>query len=215
MLVAPIPQALELVRSGQLRALGGDHGQARWSRCRTCPPSASSCRATRRIGWYGLGVPKDTPAEIVNKLNEPTNKALADPKLKARLADLGVEPMPMTPAGVQQRSSVARADKWTKVIRIASRRLVAEKPRSSLDHAFADDDASPPTVARVERAAAMRQRQMQQARPPHLVALLDDDVVLAVAEHRTRPARRRRPPPPSRSPGLRGCPWPARTSARG
>ena len=70
------------------------------------------------IGWYGLGVPKNTPAEIVDRLNEATNKALADPKLKARLADLGVEPMPMTPAEFGKFVG-SEADKWTKVIRAA------------------------------------------------------------------------------------------------
>ena len=70
------------------------------------------------IGWYGLGVPKNTPAEIVNKLNEATNAALADPKLKARLADLGVEPMPMTPAEFG-KFIADETDKWTKVIKSA------------------------------------------------------------------------------------------------
>ena len=68
------------------------------------------------IGWYGLGMPKNTPAEIVAKINEAMNKALADPKLKARLADLGVEPMPMTTAGFG-KFVASESDKWTKVIR--------------------------------------------------------------------------------------------------
>jgi tripartite-type tricarboxylate transporter receptor subunit TctC len=48
--------------------------------------------------WYGVGVPKNTPAEIVDKLNEAINAGLADPTIKARLADLGGVPMPMSPA---------------------------------------------------------------------------------------------------------------------
>jgi hypothetical protein len=48
--------------------------------------------------WYGLGAPKNTPAEIVSKLNSEINAGLADPKLKARLADLGVDPMSVTSA---------------------------------------------------------------------------------------------------------------------
>ena len=39
--------------------------------------------------WFGVGVPKNTPAEIIDKLNEEINAALADPKIKARLADMG------------------------------------------------------------------------------------------------------------------------------
>ena len=54
------------------------------------------------IGWYALGMPKGTPADIVDQVNAATNKALADPKLVERLATLGVEPMPMTPAEFAQ-----------------------------------------------------------------------------------------------------------------
>ena len=70
------------------------------------------------LGWYALGAPKNTPAEIVDKLNAATNAALADPKLKARLADLGVEPMPMTPAEFAAFIA-SETDKWTKVIKSA------------------------------------------------------------------------------------------------
>jgi tripartite-type tricarboxylate transporter receptor subunit TctC len=48
--------------------------------------------------WYGVGAPKGTPAEVIDKLNREINAGLADPKLKARFADLGDVPMPMTPA---------------------------------------------------------------------------------------------------------------------
>jgi tripartite-type tricarboxylate transporter receptor subunit TctC len=63
-------------------------------------------------------MPKNTPAEFVNRINQATNQALRDVRLKARLAELGVEPMPMTPA--EFSSFVAsEADKWTRVIRAA------------------------------------------------------------------------------------------------
>jgi tripartite-type tricarboxylate transporter receptor subunit TctC len=70
------------------------------------------------VGWYGLGVPKGTRADIVNRLNEAMNKALADPKLKERIATLGVEPMPMTPAEFTAFIG-HESDKWTKVIKAA------------------------------------------------------------------------------------------------
>ena len=70
------------------------------------------------VGWYGIVVPKNTPTETINKLNEATNVALVDPKPKARLADLGVEPMPMTPAKFG-KFIADETDKWTKVIRSA------------------------------------------------------------------------------------------------
>ena len=114
--VNPIPQALELIRSGQLRALAvtTNHRLAALD----LPTVAETVPGYEALGWYALGAPKNTPAEIVDKLNAATNAALADPKLQARLADLGVEPMPMTPA--EFRKFIAgETDKWTKVIKSA------------------------------------------------------------------------------------------------
>ena len=69
--------------------------------------------------WYGLGAPKATPAEIVNKLNKEVNTALDDPKMKARLADLGGTPLPGSP--VQFGNLIAEeTEKWGKVIRAAN-----------------------------------------------------------------------------------------------
>jgi len=68
--------------------------------------------------WYGVGVPKNTPAEIVNKLNKEVNAGLVDPKLKARLADLGG----IAPAGspVDFGKFIAdETEKWAKVIKFA------------------------------------------------------------------------------------------------
>jgi len=65
--------------------------------------------------WYGFAAPKNTPADIVNKLNTETNAALADPALKARLADLGVDPMSMTPAAFG-KFIADETEKWGKVI---------------------------------------------------------------------------------------------------
>ena len=69
--------------------------------------------------WYGVGVPKNTAAEIVDKINKEINAALADPKIKARLADLGAVPMPMTPAEFG-KFIAAETEKWAKVIKAAS-----------------------------------------------------------------------------------------------
>jgi tripartite-type tricarboxylate transporter receptor subunit TctC len=117
MMVSPIPQVLELVRNGKLRALGVTTTK-RLEALPDFPTMAEFVPGYEALGWYGIGVPKNTPAEIVNKLNETTNKALADPKLKARLADLGVEPMPMKPAEFGEFIG-RESEKWTKVIRSA------------------------------------------------------------------------------------------------
>jgi tripartite-type tricarboxylate transporter receptor subunit TctC len=69
--------------------------------------------------WHGVGVPKNTPAAIVEKLNEEITAALADPTIKARLADLGGLPMPMTPADFG-KFIADETEKWGKVIRAAN-----------------------------------------------------------------------------------------------
>jgi tripartite-type tricarboxylate transporter receptor subunit TctC len=65
--------------------------------------------------WYGVGVPKNTPAEIVDKLNKEINAALADPKMKARLADLGGTPLLGSPADFGKLIA-DETEKWGKVI---------------------------------------------------------------------------------------------------
>jgi len=72
--------------------------------------------------WYGVGAPKDTPAEIVDKLNKEINAALADHKIKARLAGLGVEPMSMTSSAFG-KFIVDETEKWGKVIRAANMKV--------------------------------------------------------------------------------------------
>jgi tripartite-type tricarboxylate transporter receptor subunit TctC len=67
---------------------------------------------------YGIDAPKNTPAEIVQKLNREINAALADPKMKARLADLGGVPMSMTPAEFG-KFIADETEKWAKVVKFA------------------------------------------------------------------------------------------------
>ena len=73
----------------QAARAGGDAPQRARKCCRTSRPWASSCRATRRAAGTALARPQGTPAEIIDKLNKEINAGLADPKMKARLADLG------------------------------------------------------------------------------------------------------------------------------
>lgn len=69
--------------------------------------------------WYGIGAPKDTPAEVINTLSTQINAGLADPKFKAALGELGSVPMPMSPA--EFRTFIAdETAKWAKVIRAAN-----------------------------------------------------------------------------------------------
>jgi len=68
--------------------------------------------------WQGLGAPKNTPAEIIAKLNKEINAALADPKLKARLADLGGTVLPGSATDFGKLIA-EETEKWGKVIRAA------------------------------------------------------------------------------------------------
>ena len=69
--------------------------------------------------WYGVGAPKDTPAEVIDKLNKEINAVAADPLIKARLAGLGVNAMSMTSAAFG-KFVVDEAEKWGKVIQAAN-----------------------------------------------------------------------------------------------
>jgi tripartite-type tricarboxylate transporter receptor subunit TctC len=69
--------------------------------------------------WTGIGAPKNTPAEIVGKLNKETNAALADAKMKARLAELGSTALPGSPADFG-KLIVDETEKWAKVVKFAN-----------------------------------------------------------------------------------------------
>jgi tripartite-type tricarboxylate transporter receptor subunit TctC len=68
--------------------------------------------------WYGVGAPKNTTSQIIDKLNEAINAGLADPTIKARLADLGGVPMPMTAADFGKLIA-DEIEKWGKVVKFS------------------------------------------------------------------------------------------------
>jgi tripartite-type tricarboxylate transporter receptor subunit TctC len=70
-------------------------------------------------GWLGVGAPKGTPTEIINKLNNSINAALTDPKIKASLSELGGEVLALSPADFGKLIA-ADTEKWGKVIRAAN-----------------------------------------------------------------------------------------------
>ena len=113
----PIAQALELIRNGKLRALAVTPAK-RVAALPDVPTVGEFVPGYEAFGWYGLGVPRSTPAEIVDKLSQAMNAVLADPKSKARLVELGVEPMPLTSAGFAKHIA-EETDKWAKVIKSA------------------------------------------------------------------------------------------------
>ena len=118
----PIAQALPLIRDGKLRALAVTPAK-RSAALPHVPSIGEFVSGYDAFGWYGLGAPSKTPAEIVNKLSNAMTAALADPRSKARLADLGVEPMPLTSAGFA-KFIADETDKWAKVIKSAGIKVI-------------------------------------------------------------------------------------------
>jgi tripartite-type tricarboxylate transporter receptor subunit TctC len=112
-----IASSIAYIRAGKLRALAVTSA-SRSELLSDVPSVGEFVPGYEASGFFGMGAPKDTPAEIVNKLNSEINAGLADRKLKERVADLGGVPMAMTPA----EFGVLIADeteKWRKVIRAA------------------------------------------------------------------------------------------------
>ena len=93
----PITASIEHIKAGRLRALAVTTA-TRSEVLPDIPTVAEFVPGYESSQWYGVGVPKNTPAEIVDKLNKEINAALADPKVKARLADLGGTPLLGSPA---------------------------------------------------------------------------------------------------------------------
>src|SRR5262249_34769299 len=83
--------------AGKLRALAVTTAQ-RSAALPDVPTVAETVPGYEASAWFGMGAPKGTPPDIINRLNAAINKALADPGIQARLADLGGAPMVVTPA---------------------------------------------------------------------------------------------------------------------
>ena len=82
------------------------------------PTVGDTVKGYEASAWFGIGVPKGTPADVIEKLNKTVNAALADPKFIARLADLGGAPMGGTPADFG-KIVVSETEKWRKVVEFA------------------------------------------------------------------------------------------------
>jgi len=112
-----LPSALEQARGGSVRALGVTSPQ-RWPSVPDVPAIAETVPGFESVGFYGISAPKGTPPEIVEILNKAVGEALKDPKLVARLAEIGGIPKPMTPAEFGKLVS-DETEKWRKVVEFA------------------------------------------------------------------------------------------------
>ena len=107
--------SIEYIRAGRLRALAVTTAK-RSEALPDIPTVGEFVPGYEASNWYGLGAPKNTSAEIVEKLNKEINAGLADPKTKARLADLGSVPLSMMPSEFGKLIA-EETEKWGKVIR--------------------------------------------------------------------------------------------------
>jgi tripartite-type tricarboxylate transporter receptor subunit TctC len=115
---ATTPGTTEYVAAGKLRALGVTTAK-RTEVLPDVPSIGEFVSGYESSQWYGLGAPANTPAEIVNKLNNEVEAALADPTIKARLAVLGGTALAGTPADFAKLIA-AETEKWGKVVRAAN-----------------------------------------------------------------------------------------------
>jgi tripartite-type tricarboxylate transporter receptor subunit TctC len=114
---SPLPESIAAIKAGRVRALAVTTAE-RSQTVPDLPTVAETVPGFEASTWQGIGAPKGTPAAIIDKLNQETNAALADPKIKARLAALGSIPTPLSPADYE-KLIVDETAKWGKVIRDA------------------------------------------------------------------------------------------------
>jgi len=114
----PTLSTISYIRAGKLRALAVTSA-TRSPALPDIPTVGEFVPGYEATAWFGIGAPKNTPTEIIDKLNREVNAGLADPKIKERLADLGGVPMPMTSAEFAKLIT-EETEKWAKVIRSAN-----------------------------------------------------------------------------------------------
>jgi tripartite-type tricarboxylate transporter receptor subunit TctC len=112
-----MPASIEYIRAGKLRALAVTTA-TRSEALPDIPTMAEFLPDYEASAWFGIGAPKNTPYEIIDKLNKEINAGLADPKLKAQLADLGGIILRGSPADFGKLIA-DETEKWGKVIRAA------------------------------------------------------------------------------------------------
>jgi len=109
-----LPSSAGHIKSGKLRALAVTSAQREPS-LPDVPTVAETVPGYEATAWFGIGMPKNTPREFIDRINVEVNRALADPKIRARLAELGGRPIPGTPEDFG-KTIVDETAKWEKVV---------------------------------------------------------------------------------------------------
>jgi tripartite-type tricarboxylate transporter receptor subunit TctC len=113
-----LPASIEYIRTGKLRGLAV-MSATRWPALPDVPPLSEFQPGFEANAWVGIAAPKGTPVEIISRLNQEINLGLADPKITARIADLGATVLAGSPAELN-RAVVEQTEKWGRVIRAAN-----------------------------------------------------------------------------------------------
>ena len=111
-------ESIEYIGAGTIRALAVTSA-SRSDALPDLPTLADFVPGFEASNWWGVGAPKNTPAEIIRRLNQEINAALADPVIKARFADLGATEFPGSPAEFG-KFIADETEKWGKVVRAAN-----------------------------------------------------------------------------------------------
>jgi len=112
-----LPPSIELIRAGKVRALAVT-SQTRSQAMPELPTVGDFLPGYEASAWYGIAAPAGTPAAIVETLNRELNAAFADPRMKARIAELGGTPLPGSPADFAKLFA-AETEKWAKVVKLS------------------------------------------------------------------------------------------------
>jgi tripartite-type tricarboxylate transporter receptor subunit TctC len=114
----PVGEAIGYIKAGRLRALAVTSA-TRLAALPDIPTVGDFVPGYEADGWSGMGVPKHTPVEIIDTINKEINAGLADPKMKARLADLGSTPFAQSSEDFGKLIS-EEINKWAEVIKFAN-----------------------------------------------------------------------------------------------
>src|SRR5262249_20957506 len=114
-LFSTTPSSIEYIRAGTLRPLAVTSA-TRWEGLPDIPTLSDFVPGFEASSWYGIGAPRNTPTEIIDRLNKEINAAIADPKMRARLADLGGTVLPGSPSDFRKFIAEER-ERWGKVVK--------------------------------------------------------------------------------------------------